>query len=306
MRRSPSFSTLSYTYCDAEISVIQHPIIYVLRCGDLHHSAPYHIRTAMRRSPSFSTLSYTYCVAEISVIQHPIIYVLRCGDLHHSAPYHIRTAMRRSPSFSTLSYTYCDAEISVIQHPIIYVLRCGDLHHSAPYRNRTAMRRSPSFSTEGVKWSVSVLEPSIGGCSIGIISQFPSGEWPGKLKLFATGVSTSCRISYLWQTVLIRSWFWVCPTYCSFSHTLHVIKCSTFMNHSSNLSEFDIQLCLLTFESCLCFYYAMKCTSGFIAGSKSSNTYPWWKVMLNCIWFIAFSRNQGNFFFSNSFWLNVS
>ena len=37
----------------------------------------------------------------------------------------------------------------------------------------------------------------------------------------------------------------------------------------------------------------MKSTSGFIASSRRSSTYPWWKVMLNCIWFIGFSRNKG-------------
>ena len=31
----------------------------------------------------------------------------------------------------------------------------------------------------------------------------------------------------------------------------------------------------------------MKSTSGFIASSRRSNTYPWLKVMLYFIWFIA-------------------
>ena len=35
----------------------------------------------------------------------------------------------------------------------------------------------------------------------------------------------------------------------------------------------------------------MQSTSGFIASSRRSSTYPWWKVMSNFIWFIVFSRN---------------
>ena len=66
-----------------------------------------------------------------------------------------------------------------------------------------------------------------GVVQLGRFKKFPSSEWPRKLKWFATGVSTSCQISNLWQTVLICSWFWVCPTYC-FLHKLHVIKYTTF------------------------------------------------------------------------------
>ena len=64
-------------------------------------------------------------------------------------------------------------------------------------------------SRSSLERSASVLEPGIGGCSIGIISNFPSSELPRKLKWFPT----SCRILFLWQTVLIRCWFCVCPIF---------------------------------------------------------------------------------------------
>ena len=54
----------------------------------------------------------------------------------------------------------------------------------------------------------------------------------------------------------------------------------------TDVSELIFNFRLLTFESRKCFYYAMKPTSGFVASSGISNTYPWWKVMLKVIWYV--------------------